>query len=207
MSKVKFPTTQSEPQSYSDVVDQIVNECLRQMAIIKPSLNYTSFKTPDEKEMYGAQLLTAFNESGINSVSQIKIGLKRLREDASDFAPSIGKFVLWCKPTLSEMGLLEPYHAYKEASVNCGSNSGNRSWSHKVVWHAARKTGFLELKSERRQDIFKQFEKDYAEVVRAFIAGEDLCEIPECIEHKKYDKCDQATSQQHVKNLRNILND
>lgn len=46
----------------------------------------------------------AFFENGINSVEQIKMGLAKARSSGTDFLPSPGKFISWCKPNPEDLG-------------------------------------------------------------------------------------------------------
>ena len=46
------------------------------------------------------QWLQSFRENGINSDALVKLGMIEARKQPTDFLPSAGKFVSWCKPTV-----------------------------------------------------------------------------------------------------------
>lgn len=57
----------------------------------------------------------AFFENGIYSMDQIQIGFVKARSSGTDFLPSPGKFISWCKPNPEDMG----YPSVEKAKMLC----------------------------------------------------------------------------------------
>ena len=74
----------------------IINNALTELKKTKTAWR-TSFKSQLEVDGYKEHLLTACIENGINTQEQIDRGLSNARKDESDFLPSVGKFIGWCK--------------------------------------------------------------------------------------------------------------
>ena len=77
--------------------EQIVNKILVDLKAMKTGWR-AAFKSQVEVDRYKEQLLKACVENGVNSIEMIERGLSAARMDESDFFPSIGKFIRWCKP-------------------------------------------------------------------------------------------------------------
>jgi len=77
--------------------ESVVNMILVELKAMKSGWR-AAFKSQVEVDRYKEQLLKACMENGINSIEQINAGLAHARRDESDFFPSVGKFVKWCKP-------------------------------------------------------------------------------------------------------------
>lgn len=175
------------------------------MAVIKPSLNTTTFKTKVSKDLFADQLAAAFTENSITTVRQVKLGLQKMRADESDFAPSIGKFISWCRVSAEDMGLPSPDEAYKIAAKAAGMDKRSRDWVHVCIKFAANKTGYLELKSLPPEKIKREFLAHYRVAVDDFSAGliKDVQAQPfERVEHLPSDK---DTAMKHIKNMKDML--
>ena len=75
----------------------VVNKILVELKACKTGWR-AAFKSQVEVDRYKEQLLKACVEGGINKIEMIDRGLAEARRDESDFFPSIGKFINWCKP-------------------------------------------------------------------------------------------------------------
>jgi hypothetical protein len=80
-----------------DAVRVVGNRVFAELCQIKSAWR-TAFRTKDEVKGYKLQLLRGMFENGINSMDLVERGLIEARKDPSDFLPSVGKFVAWCKP-------------------------------------------------------------------------------------------------------------
>lgn len=106
---------------------------------------------------------------------QIELGLRRLRAEPSDFVPSPGKFVEWCRPTAESLGLQPAERAYEEACRNAHPSArGAAIWSHPATYHAAIDVGLDVLMQLRGVETWKLFERSYAVMVQRAMAGEAL---------------------------------
>ncbi len=57
-----------------------------------------AFKSQEELDRYKKQMIKACWENRVNTQEQLDRGLAKARIDESDFFPSVGKFIKWCKP-------------------------------------------------------------------------------------------------------------
>lgn len=62
-----------------------------------------------------AQWLQGLKENNINTVEQIKVGLRHARRQESRYLPSIGQFISWCKRIEEFAGLPSKEEAFMEA--------------------------------------------------------------------------------------------
>jgi hypothetical protein len=134
---------------------------------------------PGDKEINLAKKVwtKGLMESGITSLSEIKLGMRMARASGSDFFPSVGKFIAWCKPTPEAFGLPANQAAYNEA-CNQAHMASRGKWTHPAVYHAASQTGFFSLKQSTPGDATnKQFDHNYTVTLRKVMAGEDF-ELP-----------------------------
>lgn len=86
-------------------------------------------------------------EQGVDSEQKINKGLNIARGDKNPFLPSPAQFCAWCLPTLAERGYLDEHEAFHHARTECGKSKEFRKWHDDVVFTAAEKTGFYDLKS------------------------------------------------------------
>lgn len=98
--------------------EQIIDQVFIQLALIFPGwkTNWKSDNPENQHEMIDAvkmQWLKGFVENGVNSFEQIERGFKKARQIESDFLPSCGKFIGWCKPTHDELGIPSQSEALK----------------------------------------------------------------------------------------------
>jgi len=134
---------------------------------------------PSDKELSLAKKVwtKGLMESGITSLNEIKLGMRMARASGSDFFPSVGKFVGWCKPTPEAFGLPVNQAAYNEA-CNQAHMASRGKWTHPGVYHAASQTGFFNLAHSTPGDATnKQFDHNYTVTLRKVMAGEDF-ELP-----------------------------
>ncbi len=92
-------TLTSSPKTGPDYSggEEVVNKILLELKAMKTGWR-AAFKSQKEVDNYKQQLLKACFESGVHTIEQIDKGLAEARRDDSDFLPSIGKFINWCKP-------------------------------------------------------------------------------------------------------------
>ena len=86
-------------------------------------------------------------EQGVDSDQKIAKGLAMARKDSSQFLPSPARFCQWCLPTLAELGYMDEHEAFHHARTECGKSKEFRKWHDDVVFTAAEKTGFYDLRS------------------------------------------------------------
>lgn len=100
----------------------IINKVFKSLAIIFPAWKH-NWKSDDpsdpDKILRSAkrEWTKAFVENDICTMEQIKYGFSKARQSESDFLPSCGKFIGWCKPSPEDLG----YPSEQRASMLCVS--------------------------------------------------------------------------------------
>ena len=188
-------------QSYN-----VINALFSQLAGIFPAFN-KAWPTSVEFEAAKKNWLLALVENNINTMNKLQIGLKKARALGKPWVPSIGEFIEWCKPTLKDYGLPEPFEAYREAcrkAIDIKYNS-NPSWTHQAVYDAASKTGMFEL--EKKQ---KEFLVYYERACQTVFEGGRLKDLPKLIpnmpEEKKCPKTARNALNEILQNLGKRVN-
>lgn len=167
------------PRQIDPATAEVVNRLFAELQCIFPAWRQA---WPDNKALAAAKRswIKGFAAAGINTLEQIRFGLGQCRQSGSDFAPSIGRFIQWCKPTPELLGLPSADAAYREACRKVHpAFTGN--WSHQAVYHAACQTGFYELDNLPEERSRKLFDRNYGATVEMVMAGEPLREIPKAL--------------------------
>lgn len=88
-------TKKSEPKISKETVEY-VNYIFREIQAASPAWKLTF---PDEEALSAAKRawLKGLVEERMTNPAQIEQGLRMARKDDSDFFPSVGKFITWCK--------------------------------------------------------------------------------------------------------------
>lgn len=115
-----------EPQRrvVNDQAEKLVDALFANLMQIFPAARQTVLSTPEDIAAAKRQWILAFAENGITSLEQVKAGMRMARQQATDFWPSCGKFIGWCKegsaaaaglPTIDEvMAEFERYSANRD---------------------------------------------------------------------------------------------
>lgn len=102
----------------------MVDLLFRNLKPLFPAAIHTVLKTPDSERLAKRQWIAAFAENGIRTKEQLAGGMKMARSSPSDFWPSPGKFIQWCKqeqlPESLSMKPDELYHAVMRYSSQRG---------------------------------------------------------------------------------------
>ena len=167
------------PRSVDPATAEVVNKLFAELQSIFPAWKQA---WPTEQALNAAKRtwIKGFMRAGLASLEQIRYGIDRCRETGADFAPSVGKFIRWCRPTPELLGLPSTSAAYREA-CRIAHPAADRTGIHPAVYHAACETGFFELASLPEDKSRKLFERNYAATVRMVLAGEVLREIPKAL--------------------------
>jgi hypothetical protein len=95
------------------VVKQLVDQVFKQLKVICPAYEH-SLPTEQAVNDCKKEWVKAFYENNINQVELVKAGLAGVRRSDSDFLPSCGKFISWCKPSPEDMGWPSVQDALKQ---------------------------------------------------------------------------------------------
>jgi hypothetical protein len=129
--------------------------------------------------------MQAFLDEGIRTQGQIEFGMIKARKQVSDFIPSPGQFIEWCKPTPEMLGLPPLAAAHREAVRNAHpSMAGQGRWSHDAVWHAAKECGFESLNKLDAALSLKLFDRNYTITIRRLLDGLPLQPMPKALPAK-----------------------
>lgn len=158
-------------------VEVLINRLFREIRDARPAWRQ-AWGTNEALASSKVTWLRAFIEAGINDWDrQIEVGLKGLRAEPSDFVPSPGKFINWCRPTAESLGLQSPERAYQEACRNAHPSSrAAAKWSHPVTYHAAIDVGLDVLMQLSGVDTWKLFERSYSVMIQRAVDGQALGE-------------------------------
>lgn len=150
---------------------EIMKELFKDLRSIYSGWRAT-WKTQEEYNTAIETWKLGFFENNIKAES-VDHALVRARKDPSNFPPSVGLFVSWCKPSLDSCGLPSVDDAWSEV-IKTACTQGH-VYSHlaikQAVTDAGGKRAFVN-KDERR--VFKVFERCYLKVCEEVMSGRDL---------------------------------
>lgn len=166
-------TSGGDKPNIDEAAGQVVNLLIKELKAIFPAWRQA---WPDDNDLkaYKRSMTKGFISEGITSIEQIRFGVHACRQLASDFVPSVGRFISMCKPTPEMLGLPSEDDAYAEATRNAYPNAGQVSWSHPAVSHAAREVGTYNLSTMPLKASRMLFSRAYAIVCRMLANGEPL---------------------------------
>lgn len=158
-----------------------INDLFKELRLIRSAWRQA---WPD-KETYQAakvQWMQAFLDEGIRTQGQIEFGMVKARKQVSDFIPSPGQFIEWCKPTPEMLGLPPLAAAHREACRNAHPGmAGQGKWSHDAVWHTAKECGFENLNKLDSALSLKLFDRNYTITIRRLLDGLPLQAMPKAL--------------------------
>ncbi|MCF5804338.1 replication protein P [Pseudomonas tremae] len=177
------PVIPSVPKALPPGTASVVNALFRELQAIFPAWRQA---WPDDAALQTAKRswIKAFIVAGINTLEQIRYGLQNCRQNGSDFAPSVGKFIKWCQPTPEMLGIPSHDRAFREALLNLHpSRRTSREWSHEAVRHAALQCEMHNLADLTSEKASKVFDRAYDITIRMLVQGRSLEEIAVGIGH------------------------
>lgn len=156
-------------------VEELINKLFREIRNARPAWRQ-AWGSKEALESAKVTWVLALVEGQVRDWDrQIEHGLRRLRAEPSDFVPSPGKFVEWCRPTPESLGLPPAERAYQEACRNAHPSArGDARWSHPVIYHAAIDVGLDVLMQLSGVDTWKLFDRSYSVMVRRAMDGQAL---------------------------------
>lgn len=101
--QIQQPGQHQLQNSIPPVVKQLVDQVFKQLKIICPGYSH-SLPTEQAINDCKKEWVKAFYENNINQVGLVKAGLVGARRHESDFMPSCGKFISWCKQSPESKG-------------------------------------------------------------------------------------------------------
>jgi len=153
-------------------------------------------------EIYGAQFANQYGAVGGEAFqtwclglremtpAMIKRGFTRLLEREKTFVPNLNEFRKLCQASPEALGLPSLTDAYQEAAEKWRSPS-RKAWSHPVVYHAGKATGWFELGNHTRDKTYSRFKEAYNSLCERVMCGEAF-ELPERFDNAKLEKHTQG---------------
>ncbi|MDP9704114.1 UNVERIFIED_ORG: hypothetical protein J2W64_001300 [Rahnella aquatilis] len=77
--------------------EKLVDVLFTNLMQIFPAARQTALSTPADVAAAKRQWIMAFVESGLTTLEQVQAGMRVARQQETDFWPSCGKFIGWCK--------------------------------------------------------------------------------------------------------------
>lgn len=173
------PAAKPSPNPLDPAAVEIVNVLFTQLQAIFPAWRQA---WPDTAALAAAKRnwVRAFMAAGIRDVEQIRYGLQQCRLSGSDFAPSVGKFIQWCRPTPEALGCPTVEQAYLQA-CRLAHPAADRSGAHAAVWHAACETGLHVLRDFPESRSRPVFERAYSLTLEQVARGAELRSVPKAL--------------------------
>ena len=130
---------------------------------------------PTDEMLAGAkrEFAKALIEAGVTSLEQVAVGMREARKQTIPFFPAPGMFIKWCEVTPESLGMPSIDQALHEIA--------RHKISHPAVKLAAMATRF-ERGALSASEYRPIFEREYGELVRRAMAGENLeASIPKAL--------------------------
>lgn len=109
---VKYQQSKEKSSMIDDVAD-VFNAFCEQLIIVFPASSIV-LKDENSKKTFKQQWLQAFKENGITKLEYLRAGLKVARGKNTNFLPSTGIFIAWCRQGMAEqVGLPTPSELIK----------------------------------------------------------------------------------------------
>ncbi|MFZ7175403.1 replication protein P [[Pasteurella] aerogenes] len=89
-------TTATSQGVLPDAVRMLVDKIFDQLLATCPAMR-AQFSDEAQLNLAKRTWVLAFAENGINTLEQVKVGMRKVRSKPDDFFPSVGKFIAWCK--------------------------------------------------------------------------------------------------------------
>jgi hypothetical protein len=160
----------AQPNSQNSVnseAAEFVNDLFKSLQVAYPAWKQ-AFGTEQDLKLTKKSWIRAFAESGITRNEQVALGMKRARQDQSDFFPSSGKFITWCKPTPEDFGLPTSSDAWREACAHCHEYT-TWPWSAAAIFETGDRVKFYDIQRGAVRE--KEFAEVYLRICEEVMQG------------------------------------
>lgn len=129
-----------EPEKViSSEAESLVDALFKQLKQIFPASVSTSLKDEDAEKTTKRQWIAAFAENGIKTREQLSAGVRHARASNSDFWPSPGKFISWCKDSSTVLGVtvqdvIDEFHRYNREKGYHTGGAERFPWKKPVLY-------------------------------------------------------------------------
>lgn len=160
-------TETEQPINKTDHVVGLVNRLFAELIKTKLAAKH-NIPNDEDLSIQKAIYVRTFMENNVNTSAQLSLGMKRARADANPFFPVAGQFVAWCKPTHTDVGMVDPHTAWMECCNNSHRKTAHK-WSHHGVHEAGSRTGWFAIRQGEVKE--RVFTNHYYAVVAEVFAG------------------------------------
>jgi hypothetical protein len=163
-AKANIRNARPEPASLNAEAVDFVNDLFKSLLVAYPAWRQ-AFPTDKELQLAKKSWIRAFVENGITAKEQVARGMMRARRDESDFFPSVGKFISWCRVQPADLGLPSEDQAWQEINQH-SHHVLIHHWTHPALYEAGRRTGWYEIRngSVKRETFKAQYQAVAAEL-------------------------------------------
>ncbi|MGV8925038.1 MAG: replication protein P [Ewingella sp.] len=116
--------------------EKLVDTMFTNLMQIFPAARQTALSTPADIAAAKRQWIMAFAESGVTTLEQVKAGMRVARQQETDFWPSCGKFIGWCKAGAAESAGLPSVDEVMDEFKQYCSGRGYYSTAEAYPWSA-----------------------------------------------------------------------
>lgn len=166
-------TEQPDTQSINVEAAKVVNDIFRALQASFPAWRQAF---PDDAALKAAKAswVKGLIAAGVTDRAQIAAGINRARLTDTDFFPSVGRFIGWCTPQATDLGMPSESDAWREANQHSHEVITHK-WVHAGVYEAGRRLGWFDIREGRATE--KGFAQVYRQVVEE-VANGSVFEIP-----------------------------
>jgi hypothetical protein len=204
---------QERPIVVDDFAKNIINKVFKELALILPAWKYAwksdNPQNPDEALNAAKQQWTkAFIENNICTLEQIKLGFAKARSYESDFVPSCGKFISWCKPTPEDLGYPSEQEALKKCiSYNANKKLNIQSYTNPVIIELAGRVDWWTMTNPKLAD--KHFKETYMTLISSGWKPPQECEsarleAPNIVKDRMSPQQAEDAKNRHLETIRGI---
>ena len=161
----------SEPQRrvVNREAEEMVDVLFTNLLQLFPAARHTVLSSPEAESAAKRQWILAFAENGITTRQQVAAGMRQARAIETDFWPSPGKFISWCKAAASAaVGLpdldavMREFERYNATRDQCASPE-DFDWSHPALY-------WIVLDMRHRMYQYKQTEQETLKTAQSLLA-------------------------------------
>ncbi len=151
-----------------DEVKTLVDHVFKQLSVIFPGWRATwrgatEQETAEIIKMAKKEWTKGFFENNINSTAMIKHGLEKARASESDFLPSCGKFIAWCKPCPADYNIPLFEKTYRALVAS--------DWFHPIVYEMKKRISSWDLSHLSDADLRKTAKATYQGIIAELSEG------------------------------------
>ncbi|HEY3987422.1 replication protein P [Cedecea sp.] len=175
----------------SSEAESLVDSLFRQLKQIFPAAVSTSLKSEADEKTTKRQWIAAFAENGIKTREQLSAGVRHARASNSDFWPSPGKFISWCKDSSMVLGVtledvMSEFHRYAREKGMHSGGAERFPWSKPVMyWIVCDTRRAMYQRQLSESEVEKYAGKQLEEWSKKVSAGQPIPDPVVSLEQKK----------------------